>query len=186
MEQVSSLVAVAMNYFAVVVAAVIIVFDVVLTGSTRLALLCPLWITLSCIRSAFTRPGWSTFLVRCAVPACVMMASVFSSDIQERLAERSTESISLACCRFRNANGRWPRTLNELVPEYFDVLPRAKWRWYGEAGRFLYLPAHDTSGPSLFRWNRIGFGQLTRIQCESTTEPERPEKEAREEDRHNP
>jgi hypothetical protein len=168
MEQVSSLASVAMNYFAMVVAVVIIVCDVVLAGGTRLALLCPLWITISCIRSAVTRPGWFTSGMRCAVPACAMAVSLLNSGVQDRLANRSSQSIARACCRFRSDNGRWPRALDELVPEYCEVLPRAKWRWYGEAGKFLYVPAYDISGPSLFWRNRIGFGHLTKIQCEST------------------
>lgn len=46
--------------------------------------------------------------------------------------------VVAACEEFRAVNGRFPRTLNELVPQYLPSVPRAKYcLHYGEFAYFL-------------------------------------------------
>ena len=56
------------------------------------------------------------------------LALVLANDtLQRKIAEANAPRVIEACEEFHAANGRFPKTLDELVPRYLPSIPRAKY-----------------------------------------------------------
>ncbi|MHB1037554.1 MAG: hypothetical protein ACYC35_22030 [Pirellulales bacterium] len=120
------------------IACLLLAWDVAETGSFLMSLLfCPIWFLASVLKNAIQRPGWRLAFLRIAVPV-LTLGLVFANDaIQHRVAEANASRIIAACEEFHAANGRFPESLDELVPRYMPSVPRAKYcHLYGE---FVYF-----------------------------------------------
>ena len=109
-------------------AAIVLTLDVVHSGSFLVsALFCPIWILVSLAKSAIHRPGWGLALVRILIPS-LTLGIVYANDaFQLRVAEANAQRVVAACEEYHAANGRFPRNLDELVPQYMNSIPGAKY-----------------------------------------------------------
>jgi hypothetical protein len=87
-------------------------------------------------KNASRRPGWKLALLRIAIPALTLGLVLTNATVQSRITEANATKIITACNEFHTANGRYPTTLDELVPKYMPSVPRAK---YCLDGKFLYF-----------------------------------------------
>ena len=88
---------------------------------------CPIWFLVSVTKSAIQRPGSKIALVRAAIPLVTLAVVLANSAVQSRIAKANAEKVVSACEQFRADNGRFPHTLDALVPEYLGFVPRAKY-----------------------------------------------------------
>jgi hypothetical protein len=124
-------------------AAIVLTFDVVLSGSFLVAtLVCPIWILVSLLKSAIQRPGWGPALTRILIPAMTLMFVRANDAFQLKVAEANAQRIVAACEKYHAANGRFPRKLDELVPEYMNSVPVAK---YCLGSGFSYASSSDNT-----------------------------------------
>ena len=120
-------------------AAIVLTFDVVLSGSFLVSsLLCPIWILVSLLKSAIHRPGWGLALARILIPVLTFCLVRANNTFQLSVAETNGQRIVAACEEYHAANGRFPRKLDELVPKYMNSVPVAKYT-LGPWGRFIYV-----------------------------------------------
>jgi hypothetical protein len=117
----------------------LLVWDAVLVGSFAFSIVvCPVWFFFSIGKNASRsrRPGWKLALLRIAIPALTLGLVLTNAAVQSRITEANATKIITACKEFHTANGRYPTTLEELVPKYMSSVPRAKYCVYG---KFLYF-----------------------------------------------
>ncbi len=133
------------------VAAILIVFDVILSGSFLISyLVCPVWFLVSVVKGAIRLPGWRIALFRIAAPVMTLGIVLTLNEVQWKIAEIQAERIINACEEFHDANGRYPQSLNELVPRHLRSIPRAKYCLM--FGDFWYFGSNEA--PSLM-WVKI-------------------------------
>jgi hypothetical protein len=123
---------------SVIGALVLLALDVA-HGGTYLcsSMACPIWFLASILKNAIQRPGWKVALLRIAIPALTLGLVLANNAFQWRIANANGARIIAACEEFHAANGKYPKTLDELVPRYLPSIPRAKYCLkYGE---FLYF-----------------------------------------------
>ena len=117
-------------------AVTLLVLDVILMGSFEFSILaCPLWFVVSIVKNAFQRPGWRIALIRIGIPVVTLSLVLLNDVVQREIAERNAEKVIDACEKFHAENDRYPKTLDELVPQYLLSVPRAK---YCMDGQFRY------------------------------------------------
>jgi hypothetical protein len=122
---------------SIVGAAALLIWDAGFSGSCLMSLMvCPIWFLVSILKNAIQRPGWRLALLRIAVPALTLGLVLANTAFQFRISEANAERIITACEEYRAANGKFPETLDELVPRYTPSIPLAK---YCLGGKFLYL-----------------------------------------------
>jgi hypothetical protein len=132
----------------------VVALDAVLSGTYTLSLIvCPIWFLLSVAKSASIRPGWKLALIRITIPALTFGLVLTNDAIQSSIAETNAAKIISACEAFHAANGKYPKTLGELVPKYMPSVPRAKYCL--TFGEFLYSDAK----PMLFWYTVPPFGR---------------------------
>ena len=121
-------------------AMLLVVVDAVLGGSYLFSILaCPIWFLVSVIKNLIELPGWSIALFRIAVPALTLGSVLGITAIQSKIADTNAKRIINACEEFHDANGRYPHTLDELVPRYLGSIPRAKYcLMFGDFWYFNY------------------------------------------------
>ncbi|OJW10541.1 MAG: hypothetical protein BGO49_22735 [Planctomycetales bacterium 71-10] len=125
---------------SVILGSVLLAWDVLFTGSMVLStLVCPVWFLVSLLRGAIHRPGWGLALAWIGIPTLTLAIVRINDTIQRGVAEVNSRRIVAACEDFHVANGRFPKTLDELVPQYMDSVPVAKY-CLGPGCRFLYIP----------------------------------------------
>ncbi|MEN6457478.1 MAG: hypothetical protein ABFC63_00985 [Thermoguttaceae bacterium] len=115
----------------------LIAWDAGLGGTFLMsALVCPIWFLISIQKNLIERPGWRVALLRIAIPALTLGLVLANNAVQYRIAKMNAPRIISACEQFHAANGTFPKTLNELIPQYLPSIPRAKYclMW----GDFLY------------------------------------------------
>jgi hypothetical protein len=135
-------------------AAAVLFWDVACEGCYIFSLgVCPLWLLISLVTNAFRRPGWRIGVVRILMPLMTFGIAFVNGNLQWMLADVSAERVVKACDEFHIANGRYPKTLDELVPSYLSSVPRAK---YCFGGRFWYFN-YQPDGPCMLTWTRYGF-----------------------------
>lgn len=119
------------------IAVALLAWDAVLTGSFVVSfIVCPVWFLLSTLKNAIQRPDWKLALLRATIPALTLGVVLTNDTVQLKLAASGAARIIRACEEFHAGNGRFPSSLDELVPEYMSYVPRAKYcLWFGE---FLY------------------------------------------------
>lgn len=116
----------------------LLALDVVFSGSFLMSsCFCPIWFLVSIVMNTIQRPGWRIALLRITIPAVTLGLVLANDAVQFRIAERNASLIVAACEKFHAASGRFPRSLDELVPRYMPSVPRAKYclNW----GEFHYL-----------------------------------------------
>jgi tetratricopeptide (TPR) repeat protein len=116
----------------------LLVWDAAISGSFLMSfMVCPIWFLASILKSAVQRPGWRLALLRIAIPA-LTLGLVFANDaFQYRIGKANAPRIIAACEEFHSANGKYPKTLDELVPRYMGSIPRAKYCLM--FGDFVYM-----------------------------------------------
>lgn len=119
-------------------AAVLLALDVAYFGSTFLSsVFCPIWILVSLLKNAIQRPGWGLALVRIGIPALTFWLVRVNNDFQLAVAKENAQRVVAACEKYHAANGRFPKDLDELVPQYIHSVPFAKY-CLGPGSRFYY------------------------------------------------
>ena len=130
------------------VAAALLALDVALFGTAMASLIpCPLWIVVSLLRSAIHRPGWGLALVRVAIPALTLGIVLGNDAFQRGVADANARRVVAACEAYHAAHGDFPRKLDELVPEFLDSVPPAKY-CLGPPSLFFY--AYNQGRPAFF------------------------------------
>ena len=136
-------------------AIVLLAWDAVFTGSFLMSLIfSPIWILISVLKNTIQRPGWKIALLRIAVPVLTLVLVLANNAVQFKIGEVNAPHVIAACEEFHTANGKFPETLDELVPRYMPSVPRAKYcLLYGE---FLYM---DYGHPMLVWYVVPPFGR---------------------------
>jgi len=136
---------------SVIAAAALLFFDGAFTASFLWSwFVCPIWILVSLVRSAIQRPGWGLALIRVGIPALTLVVVLANNAVQNRIAEANARRVITACEAYHAANGRFPKTLEELAPQYMDSVPLAKY-CFGPPSRFYYY----NSGKPMLVWQVI-------------------------------
>ena len=130
-------------------AVAVLALDVGFLGSILFsAVLCPLWLLVSLVRSSLYGPNASLFLTRIAIPMVTFLLVLANDAFQRGVAETNAEKVVAACESYRVDNGRFPRKLDQLVPRYLDSVPVAKYCL--GPGRFIYTSSENTGVAKLF------------------------------------
>jgi len=130
-------------------AVVMVALDAVLSGTYILsAIVCPIWFLLSVVKSASNRPGWILALIRITIPTLTFGLILTNNAVQFRIAEANAARIVKACEAFHAVNGKYPKTLGELVPKYMSSVPHAKYCL--AFGEFLY-----SDKPVMLMWYAV-------------------------------
>jgi len=137
-----------------VVATVLLCIDVLLMGSFLFSyLFCPIWFVATAVKNLIWNPGWKLFLIRIAFPVLTLGIVFANNAIQWKIGEANMARIITACEDFHAANGRYPETLNELVPRQLRSIPRARYSLC-EFG-FMYFNLPQTSFGPMLVWYKI-------------------------------
>jgi hypothetical protein len=132
---------------SVVTAALLLAWDVALTGSYLLSsLVCPIWFLLSLQKNAIERLGWGLALVRIGILALTVGLVWANNAVQLGVAEANARRVIVAFEEYHAANGRFPEKLDELVPQYLNPVPLAKY-CLGPSSCFSY---HNFGEPKLY------------------------------------
>jgi len=115
-------------------ALMLLAWDAAITGSCLMSILvCPIWFLVSVLKNVIQRPGWRLALIRIAIPPLMLGLMLANNSLQLRIAKANAERVIAACEEFHAANGKFPETLDELVPQYLPSVPCAKYcQIYGE------------------------------------------------------
>ncbi|WP_068420408.1 hypothetical protein [Planctomyces sp. SH-PL62] len=136
---------------SVVAAGVLLVWDGAFFGTFLFSMLiCPIWFLVSLVKNAIQRPGWGLALVRIGIPALTLGLLKANDAVQLRVAEVNAQRIVAACEEYHDDNGRFPKNLDELVPQYLNSVPAAKY-CMGPPGSFAYY----NSGTPLLVWQVV-------------------------------
>jgi hypothetical protein len=131
---------------SVIGAVLLLVWDGALNGTFVWSwIFCPIWFLVSLLKNAIERPGWGLALVRIGIPALTLGLVRANSDVQLGVAEANAQRVVAACEQYNAANGRFPKNLDELVPQYMNSVPFAKYCLL--SGRFAY---YDLGTPKLY------------------------------------
>jgi hypothetical protein len=138
---------------------VLLVWDAAISGSFLMScLFCPIWFFCSIVKNTIQRTGWRLTLLRLAFPPLTLGLVLVNNTIQLNNAEENAARIIAACEEFHTANGRFPKTLDELVPQHVPSIPRAKYCLvYGE---FMYW-YNEGSQPFMFWYKLPPYGRKT-------------------------
>lgn len=118
---------------------------------------CPIWFLVSVTKSATQKPGWTVALVRAAIPLVTLAVVLGNSAVQSRIAKANAERIIAACDKFHAGTGTFPNALDELVPDYMQFIPRAKYCL--EWDKYEYI---NGDGHPILLWVEIPpFGRPT-------------------------
>ena len=116
---------------------ILLFWDAAISGSYVMSILvCPIWFIVSILKNAIQRPGWRVALIRIAIPPLTLALVLANDSLQYKIGKANAPRIIAACEQFHSANGRYPKTLNELVPQYLPSIPRAKYCLM--LGEFMY------------------------------------------------
>jgi hypothetical protein len=138
------------------VAGGLLFYDVALDGCYTLSItICPWWFLISVVKNLIWRPGWRIAVIRLAMPILTLAIAVTNGNLQWRISDANARRVINACDGFRAVNGRYPTTLDELVPTYLPSVPPAK---YCMMGHFLYI---NWKGHCTLMWSRWGFYRRT-------------------------
>ena len=116
-------------------------------------LTCPIWFLVSVVKNVIQRPGQGIALFRIAVPALTLGIVLANNFVQCKIAHVHAERIIKACEEFRVANGKYPHTLDELVPQYLGSIPRAKYCLC--QGEFVYYNSNERPNQPIMWWYKV-------------------------------
>jgi hypothetical protein len=132
-------------------AAILLTFDVAFFGWTVLStVFCPIWILISLLKNSIQRPGWRIALVRIGLPGLIFWLVRVNNDFQIAVAKENAQRVVAACEGYHADNGRFPKNLDELVPQYLNSVPVAKY-CLGPSSRFTYT----SSGAPKLWWEVV-------------------------------
>jgi len=138
-------------------AVVLLLWDAAFAGACMASfLVCPIWFVVSLARSAIKRPGWRLALARAAIPVLTLALALANDAVQSRVAESNARRVIAACEAYREANGGYPKGLDELAPRYPPSVPPAK-HCLGPWNRFRYFYGENHS--SLFWYVLPPYGR---------------------------
>jgi hypothetical protein len=113
---------------SICIALLLLLSDAACDGSFLFSILvCPIWFIFSILKNVIQRPGWRLALLRIAFPVLTLGLVFANFFVQIRVAEINAALIIAACEDFHTATGKFPKTLDELVPQYMSSIPRAKY-----------------------------------------------------------
>ena len=142
------------NFWSLFGAGFLLFLDVVSFGNYLYSIfVCPIWFFVSLIRNGIVGTEWRLARFRIAMPALTLGIALANTSIQLKIADINGERVVKACEAFHTDNGRYPKTLNELVPRYLPSVPRAK---YCMVGHFIYYNLEEGFPPMLW-WNKWGY-----------------------------
>lgn len=125
-------------------AMILLAWDAGLTGSFLMSfLVCPVWFVVAVLKNAIERPGWGLALLRIAIPPLILALVMANDAFQRKIAKANAPRIIAACEQFHGANGNYPETLDELVPQYLPSVPPAKYSL--GFGEFVYWNFDDSA-----------------------------------------
>jgi len=114
--------------FSLGAAGLLLACDAGFSGSFLMSwLFCPIWFLISLVKNAIQRPGWRLALLRTAIPPLTLGLAWANDAVQIRVAEKNAARVVAACEEYHATNGRFPKSLDELVPQYMPSVPRAKY-----------------------------------------------------------
>lgn len=120
-------------------------------------LVCPIWFIVSLLKNAIEGSNWRLALARIVTPVLTFWLLWTNNTIQIQVAEANALRVVAALETYHAANGKFPKKLDELVPQYFNSVPVAKY-CFGPWGRFTYI----NSGNPIFFWHVIPpYGRKT-------------------------
>ena len=91
------------------------------------SIFCPIWLLVSLLKNAIERPGWGLALVRVGIPVWTLGLVIANNAVQLGVAEANAQRVVAACEAYHAANGRFPKNLDELVPQYMNSVPVARY-----------------------------------------------------------
>lgn len=139
------------------IALVLLIWDAGLDGSFGLSFLfCPIWFLVSILKNAIQRPGWRLAILRIAIPPLTLGLVLANDAVQLKIAKTNAARVVAACEEFHTANGKYPQTLDELVPQHLPSVPRAKYCL--AFGKFWYSNREGGS-PMLVWWAVPPYGK---------------------------
>jgi len=103
-------------------------WDIGFTGSYILSLLCcPVWLFVILLKCVTKRANRRCSLASAAIATLTLCLVLANNSVQTRIAEANALKIIEACEQFSAFNGRYPNSLDELVPRFIPSVPRAKY-----------------------------------------------------------
>jgi hypothetical protein len=140
---------------SIICSALVIFFDIILSGSYIFAsLVCPPWFLFAVVRAVARRPSLGVASARVLIPLVTGLLVVANYTVQKKIAMRNAAQLIQACEHYRQANNAYPKRLGDLVPRYFSSVPRAKYCWL--FSEFVY---HASSDHILFWYEVPPFGR---------------------------
>ncbi len=147
----------------------LLAWDVALTGSFVMSFIaCPIWFLVSILKNAIQRPGWRLAILRTAIPPLTLGLVMANNALQLQIAEANAPRVVAACEEFHAANGKFPQTLDDLVPQYLPSVPRAKyclgfggfWYWNLEGKPILVWYVVPPYGRKIYDFEERRWGYL--------------------------
>ena len=106
----------------------LILGDVVFCGSYLGSLfVCPIWFLAAVVSALVYKPSLGVGAARVLMPPAVLLLAVVNSSLQNSIAMDHAEQVIQACNEYHDANGVYPKRLNDLAPRYLSSIPRAKY-----------------------------------------------------------
>lgn len=125
-------------------------------------IVCPIWFLETVVRNRIVGTESRIALFRAAIPALTLGIALANTFLQWKIADVNGERIVRACESFCSDNGRYPKTLNELVPRYLPSIPPAKYSMDGDFHYYNSRDSDDSDGPPpILWWDQ--FGPLRKI-----------------------
>ena len=127
-------------------------YDVAMDGCYTMSMtICPVWFLICIIKNTIWCPGRRIAVVRISMPLVMLAIAVSNGNLQWRISDANAQKVIEACDEFRVVNGRYPKTLDELVPKNLASVPPAK---HCLMGSFMFF---NNQGKPMLVWSRYGF-----------------------------
>lgn len=142
----------ASNFWRLFGAGFLLFWDLVSGAFAFSIIVCPIWFFVTVIKNHLARTEWRIALFRAAIPALTLGIALANTLIQWEIADANGERIVRACDSFYSDNGRYPKTLNELVPRYLPSIPPAMYSIFGDFHYYNSRDSDDLDGPTPILW----------------------------------
>ena len=126
-------------------ALVVVFLDAVLDGSYLFsALVCPMWLLASVVRTMVWHRRFAVAAAQILVPIAVGLFVTANYYVQGKTAMANAAHLIQACERYREVNGAYPERLGDLVPRYLNSIPRAKYCCCSNEFSYHAMPQRHT------------------------------------------
>ena len=134
---------------AIFLATLLITFDAIILGQGGVALFVGIWVLLIALPLTFLKEKYATVRsqrlrnMTIYIGAVLLVFAINAAN--NRLAQSRTESLVTAVKAFHTRHGTYPNSLEELVPEFVDRIPVAKYTlgqnqfWYQTSDRYTAI-----------------------------------------------